>query len=222
MYTARLLKPRIFSATLTQPYQGKGYADGFAQGKEAGWQEAQQELYFTTYGTLYKKHMLIETTGHDGFYAYAYRYADRMETLSVPYQKSAYTAPSSVFQGCSGLKTASLPQIQRIGQNFFSGCTSLEQVQLGNREYPLEVIGANAFRDCRALTRLELVGQLTGSIGLPDSPLLDEGSCQALVDSLVDQTHQSAPTLTLHGDVGRRMTQLQQATITAKNWILVY
>jgi hypothetical protein len=32
----------------------------------------------------------------------------------------------------------------------------------------------------------------------------------------------SAKTLTLHKDVGAKLTEAQKAEITAKNWILVY
>jgi hypothetical protein len=33
---------------------------------------------------------------------------------------------------------------------------------------------------------------------------------------------QKAQTLTVHAEVGNKLTEAQKATITAKNWILVY
>jgi endonuclease I len=47
-------------------------------------------------------------------------------------------------------------------------------------------------------------------------------SVQSIVDALKDLTGATAQTLTFHADVGGKLTDAQKATITAKNWTLVY
>lgn len=54
------------------------------------------------------------------------------------------------------------------------------------------------------------------------SPALDGESIQSVIDGLADITDGTAQTLTLHADVGAKLTDEQKATITAKNWTLVY
>lgn len=47
-------------------------------------------------------------------------------------------------------------------------------------------------------------------------------SVQAIIDGLADLTGGTTQTLTLHATVGGKLTDEQKATITAKNWELVY
>ena len=55
-----------------------------------------------------------------------------------------------------------------------------------------------------------------------NSPLLSAESIQSIIDGLADLTGGTAQTLTLHANVGAKLTDEQKATITAKNWTLVY
>lgn len=181
---------------------------------------AEAEIYFTRYGTMYRKHMLIPSEGSDGFHMYAYRYADKMETVDVPNQQSTWTNPGSTFYGCTSLKTASLPKILRVGGNFFGECTALEEVILGCEEFPMIGNSQNSFNNCKALVRLRYIGTISTSISFAQSPLLDDASIQGIVDALAEVA--TAQTLTLHATVGAKLTDAQKATITAKNWTLVY
>ncbi len=52
--------------------------------------------------------------------------------------------------------------------------------------------------------------------------LLSDTSIQSIIDGLADLTGGTAQTLTLHATVGAKLTDEQKATITAKNWTLVY
>ena len=54
------------------------------------------------------------------------------------------------------------------------------------------------------------------------SSVLSADSIQSIADGLADLTGQTAQTLTLHATVGAKLTDAQKATITAKNWTLVY
>ena len=51
---------------------------------------------------------------------------------------------------------------------------------------------------------------------------LSNETIQSIIDGLADLTGQTAQTLTLHADVGAKLTDEQKAVITVKNWILAY
>lgn len=90
----------------------------------------------------------------------------------------------------------------------------------------LELVGVtgynNPFSSCAALENITIAGSIDVSVSLSASPLLTQPSVQSIIDHLKDLTGQTAQTLTLHADVGARLTDAQKATVTAKNWTLVY
>lgn len=73
-----------------------------------------------------------------------------------------------------------------------------------------------------ALVNLTVSGTIGTAMNLKDSSLLSAESVQSVIDALKDLTGATAQTLTFHKDVGAKLTDEQKATITAKNWILVY
>ena len=60
------------------------------------------------------------------------------------------------------------------------------------------------------------------SIAFAQSDNLSTETIQSIIDGLADLTGGTAQTLTLHSTVGSKLTDTQKATITAKNWTLVY
>jgi exopolyphosphatase/pppGpp-phosphohydrolase len=76
--------------------------------------------------------------------------------------------------------------------------------------------------NCLALEHIIFEGVIIVSIGFKQSSLLDNASIQSIINCLADLTGQTAQTLTLHADVGAKLTDEQKVTITAKNWILAY
>lgn len=60
------------------------------------------------------------------------------------------------------------------------------------------------------------------AINLQACANLSNESVQSIIDHLKDLTGATTQTLTFHKDVGARLTEAQKATITAKNWTLVY
>ena len=201
---------------------GAGYEKGYTEGKKAGIEELEADIYFTNHGTMYRKHHKILGENSDGFYNYAYRYADKMESLYIPNLYSLYTAQTSVFEGCSSLKTAYLPKIQRIGANYFNGCKALEEITLGCEEYPMVTVSSNALYNCVSLKRINFIGTISTSLNLVQSPLLDDKTIETIIDSLADLNGATAQKLTFYSKVGERLTEEQKAAITAKNWALVY
>lgn len=102
----------------------------------------------------------------------------------------------------------------------FSTCYNLESLTLNNVQSSCTFV--NTFALSKKLKELRITGTIGQSIGLPDSLLLSNESVQSVIDSLADLTGATTQTLTLHADVGAKLTDEQKATITAKNWTLVY
>lgn len=60
------------------------------------------------------------------------------------------------------------------------------------------------------------------NLNVSDSRAFTTETIQSIIDGLADVTDGTAKTLTLHSTVGAKLTDEQKATITAKNWTLVY
>lgn len=60
------------------------------------------------------------------------------------------------------------------------------------------------------------------SLSFAGSPLLTETTVQSIIDGLADLTDSTAQTLTLHADVGAKLTDEQKSAASAKNWTISY
>ncbi len=81
----------------------------------------------------------------------------------------------------------------------------------------------NIFSLCSALKEVRFVANtIKLSITFAESDKLSTDTIQSIIDGLADLTGGTAQTLTLHANVGAKLTDEQKATITAKNWELVY
>lgn len=78
------------------------------------------------------------------------------------------------------------------------------------------------FSGCGALKNITFEGVIPKSISFLHSSLLTSSSVQSIIDHLKDLSGGTAQTLTLHATVGGKLTDEQKASITAKNWTLVY
>ena len=81
---------------------------------------------------------------------------------------------------------------------------------------------STSFNSCSALENITISGVIACNVDIVYSPLLTNESVQSIIDHLADRTGTTALTLTFHADVGAKLTEEQKATITAKNWTLVY
>lgn len=81
---------------------------------------------------------------------------------------------------------------------------------------------AYSFGNLPKLEEIRFEGTIGKNFDIKGSPLLSAASVQSIIDCLKDLTGATAQTLTLHPTVGGNMTAEQKATITAKNWTLVY
>jgi hypothetical protein len=107
--------------------------------------------------------------------------------------------------------------------SMFNGCVNLQGIEMNNvRE---DMTGNTiTYSSCQSLTTIKVTGSIGAStvVNFKWSPLLSNGSVQSVIDCLKDLTGLASQTLTFHADVGAKMTEQQKATITAKNWTLVY
>ena len=81
---------------------------------------------------------------------------------------------------------------------------------------------SNSFDNCSALENITIEGTIAVSIGFPHSSLLTTDSVNSIINALKDLTGATSQTLTFHATVVEKLTDEQKATITAKNWTLVY
>lgn len=164
-------------------------------------------------------------------------------TITAPYMAGAITG---VFEAASGIKKVTLEipvgtgypayglfnRVATIEEivfpngiklsncnNLCSNCTALRSIYgamdlTGNTS-------ANVWNGCSSLENITFVPNTIGaSITFNSSSKLSDASIQSIIDGLAEvETEQ---TLTLHAAVGGKLTEAQKATITAKNWTLVY
>ncbi len=131
-----------------------------------------------------------------------FMYNGSITTTKVPITIDAENQNcTSIFVGAYALKT--IPSIKvtekvRTFHSWFSECYALEEINFTQDS----VIQAN--------------------ISFQDSPRLTTPSVNSIIHALKDLTGQTSLTVTFHAEVGAKLTQEQKATITAKNWTLVY
>ena len=120
---------------------------------------------------------------------------------------------------------------KRFGVLDFSNCTNLNNLFWadGGPETVDEFIASEitgfstaSFQFATNLTNITIGGIVGKSIYFNACSKLTNESAQSVIDHLADLTGKTAQTLTFHADVGAGLTEAQKATVTAKNWTLVY
>ena len=115
------------------------------------------------------------------------------------------------------IKTTNLSGMSSI----FSQCyklVSIGKITVDGLPYDF----TSTFYMCNALENVTFGGTIAGNLSFYHSPKLSLDSVQSAIDAMQDRTGTTSLTLTLHKDVGEKLTEEQKAAITAKNWILVY
>lgn len=80
----------------------------------------------------------------------------------------------------------------------------------------------DAFNRARSLVSITFEGVIGSNLNMSWSSKLNQESVQSIIECLKDLTGLDTLTLSLHAGVGAALTDEQKATITAKNWTLVY
>ena len=111
-------------------------------------------------------------------------------------------------------------KVKSLNSAFRDTNWSLERLTLNNVQPTCAFV--STFLNANQLTELCITGTIGKDVSLAQSSLLTNASIQNIIDCLADLTGDTAQTLTLHATVGNKLTDTQKATITAKNWTLVY
>lgn len=114
---------------------------------------------------------------------------------------------------CTGLTAAS----SSVFSNMWDANTTIEKLIVNDT-----VTYSNWFLYTTGLVEIRFEGVIGHDIAFAESSALSTGSVQSIIDHLKDLTGKTSQTLTFHATVGGRLTDTQKATITAKNWTLVY
>ena len=237
---------RVYDAGFTAGQNsggGGGYEEGYADGKQAEhdsfWDVYQQNGTATDYNSafvgmywdfdnFFPKYDIVPTNGTKMLYAWSYRAAsignltDRLNDCGVVIDTSNAT---TLLQAFAYSRFTEIPSLD------LSSCSAngLQQtfyyadrmITLGKLKVNESLTYNNTFGNCNQLQNVEFDGTIGQSIDFLWCPLSAE-SVQNIIDHLKDLTGTTAKTLTLKADVGAKLTEAQKATITAKNWALVY
>ena len=146
-----------------------------------------------------------------------------IEKAGIVFDTSKANTVSYVFNANSTLVEAPLIDASNSTSisRLFNGCESLKRASVFLPANKL-TDSTNAFSKCYELEDLVVSGVIDIPLSFTDSSKLTSDSVQSIIDHLKDLTGATAQTLTLHATVGGKLTDAQKATITAKNWTLVY
>lgn len=76
---------------------------------------------------------------------------------------------------------------------------------------------------CNSLEEIRIVpGSIHDNLSFNTSQNLSAESIQSIFDGLADLTGATAKTLTFHSNTGRKLTEEQKASASAKNWTIAY
>lgn len=170
-----------------------------------------------------------QDNGKRNQYVYAFAQVGWTDSTYAPkYPIVGYSyGLQQVFTNASKITDTKVPLILQNGsmRATFNYCESLKRIPLLILEVPVTDL-ASAFSNCISLEEINIVcvseGCIAANISLNASSNLSSDAVQSVTDALKDLTGETALTLTLHKDVGEKLTEEQKAAITAKNWILVY
>lgn len=215
---------------------GFGKSDGIEQGKQAeydrfwdGYQRnGTRTDYFNAFRywqfTSFRPKYSIRTTNASNMFAFSdmpFSLIEELEQAGVEMDTSAATDIAGVFWGANFTET---PEIKAVKckniNNVYYGCTKLKKTTL---TIEADVTQANAtFGSCAELEDLTINGTIPCDIDFASCIKLTNASVQSIIDALADLTGATAKTIKFHATVGAKLTDAQKATITAKNWTLVY
>ena len=100
-----------------------------------------------------------------------------MEEINLP---KADTIGEFAFNGCSGLKKASLPKATTLGdESAFLGCASLEEIEL----FSLEALSPWTFNGCTSLEAVNFGNEISSIVTLENVNAFNDvpKSCKIVV-----------------------------------------
>lgn len=220
-----------------------GYTGGLEDGKQAEYdrfwdayqQNGNRKEYRYAFGgdgwtdeTFKPKYDLKPTGGNNMFAGFSVlgrntSITECLEQAGVTLDTSNCTNCQQMFYACRATEIPNINLGSATNANsLFYDSGYLKKVEITVPESSPLTVYNGWFGGCKVLEDLTVNGVLKYSLDLKSSPLLTMASVQSIIDHLKDLTGATAQTLTFHATVGAKLTDAQKATITAKNWQLVY
>lgn len=147
--------------------------------------------------------------------------------LIVPADDAVELSCQGMCNGNTDIRRLDITEFDAVVYNWvnaFYMASNLEEI-IGEirciKKYAGQNFG-NAFYICSKLREVRFGKDAIWESFKIDVRLLSDASIQSVIDGLMDMTGQTAQTITFHAAVGAKLTEEQKATITAKNWTLVY
>lgn len=171
--------------------------------------------YYDTFWDNYQDY------GNRTDYQYAFSYGGwNDKTFNPKYNMKVLNATSMFYtsQVTEINKTLDLSECTNCGTMFAYSMVLTVKDMLVNENLDF----SNAFRACYGLTTLGIRGTIGKTITVQWSNRLSSESVDNIINCLKDLTGQTTQMIAFHATVGAELTDTQKATITAKNWTLVY
>ena len=196
-------------------YQNNGHRQDYQNAFSGiGWTEETYQPKYTIYHTGYPIYMVFRRCG---FVDLGKAIRDSGKQVVLDHQMLQFT-----FQQCPNLEVidgVSFPTPLTYISGAFANCAKLRKIQtlpISENATTLE------FTNIPALEEISFSGVIPANISFAQSANLNGDSVESILDHLADLTAKPAKTLTLHATVGGKLTDAQKASVTAKNWTLVY
>lgn len=165
-------------------------------------------------------------------------YMPKSETANETVKHITVNCPNQISSMRDAFRGASYPDyfLEHITLNVD---TSKSQwwLEVFQRMYALKVIDgsplnpiscnvngfSNMFQGVSELEEVRFVeNSIPKGINFSSSSKLSDASRQSIINGLADLTGGTTQTLTVHANIGNKLTDEQKAIITAKNWTLAY
>ena len=124
-------------------------------------------------------------------------------------------------------RTQTLPALDMRGRTnvgaLLLNCTALHTIEkVILKDDGSQSFSMNSFSGLPALEEIRFEGIIGKNLEIKDSPLLSEASLDSILTHFKDCTGQTSLVLTVHPDVGARLTAYQQSVASTLNVTIVY
>ena len=227
---------RDIVVTATGGGESGSYDQGYADGKQAEYdrfwdafqQNGKRTIYHYAFGRWVDecynpKYPVCPEHAGEMFASSGITDIYKNGTVTVDFSK-AY-AMSATFQNANKLKQLGIIDMRKVTSNTYytfasNSLEKIEKIILTDNGQPKLYV--QTFQSMSKLADIAFEGTIFDTVSFANSPLLTNASVQNIIDHLKDLTGATAQTITLHADVGAKLTDTQKATISAKNWNVSY
>ena len=195
--------------------EGGDYDNGYNEGLEAG-KKAEYDKFWDTW----------QQNGNRADYVACFAgvaWTDEMYNPKYDIIASMHAGEMFKYSPITNTKVPIIIDNTSYTSSVFHGCTKLVTIPSIKVTERMVTFGG-WFTDCGALVDIHFTEDsvIAKNLSFSASSMLSVESVNSIINALKDLTGATAQTLTFHATVGGKLTDEQKATISAKNWTLVY